>query len=98
MKFCKKFSKYSSSHRNLFLNNIHSLALNYISKFQSTSFDDMEETKLRAVLSSIANVMKLIKNIFEGGQLSETENQDIFVKVSNSEQIITFADALLDNF
>jgi len=33
IKFCKKFSKYSNSHQNLFKNKIHFLALDFIKKF-----------------------------------------------------------------
>eukprot|EP00347_Sterkiella_histriomuscorum_P023636 403333912 len=98
IKFCKKFSKQSDSHQYLVAYKLHELSLEYITKYQSLNFTDITEKQLRQILTAIYNVMKLVKNLYEGGSITEAIKLDIFEKVSAKEEFIVMADNLLQSY
>ena len=75
---------------------MHVLALDYISKSEDMKFEEMGDKKLRQHLTAIQNVMKMVKNIYEGG-ISQEHKNAIYQKVNQHEQVINVADNLLQN-
>ena len=51
----------------------------------------MDEATLKQTLTTIQNIMKMIKNIFDGN-ISREQQHDIYVKVTAKEEIITESD------
>jgi hypothetical protein len=56
--------------------------------------DELGDKPLRQHLTAIQNVMKMVKNIYEG-QISEEKKQEIIANVESKEQVINVADDLL---
>lgn len=46
----------------------------------------------------IQNVMKMIKNIYEGGNINEEQKIDIYTKINSKEEVISVVDNLLSAY
>ena len=96
-RFCKKLSKQHKAQEYLVNEAIHEICLRYISENLNFTKPQKDDQALKQILTTIQNIMKMIKNIFDGN-ISPEKRQDIFVKVTQREQIITDSDQLLNNY
>lgn len=76
---------------------IHEICLRYISENLDFKESQKDDQALKQILTTIQNIMKMIKNIFDGN-ISHEQQSDIFVQVTKCEQIITDSDQLLNNY
>lgn len=95
--FCNKVSKFPSSVQNLIDAKIPEVGLKYISQGEQLKIDKMNVEDLIQKLSSIQNVMKVIKNCYERN-ISENDKKDIQDLVRNHGEMITMADQLLQKY
>lgn len=65
-RFCKKISKQHKAQEYLVNEAIHEICLRYITENLNISKTKMDETVLKQTLTTIQNIMKMIKNIFDG--------------------------------
>ena len=70
---------------------IHEICLRYISENLNFTKSPKDDQALKQILTTIQNIMKMIKNIFEGN-ITPEQKQNIFETVTAREQIITDSD------
>mmetsp|Transcript_16496 Transcript_16496/g.25481 ORF Transcript_16496/g.25481 Transcript_16496/m.25481 type:complete len:164 (-) Transcript_16496:5695-6186(-) len=92
-KFCKKLSKQPKARMYLVEEEIYEICLRYIQ--ENLNFSKVHDQALKEVLLAIADIMKMIRNVYQSKDLSDDQKQDIFTKVTQRRQIITDSDLLL---
>ena len=65
-RFCKKLSKQHKAQEYLVNEAIHEICLRYISENLNFTKSRGDEQQLKRILTTIQNIMKMIKNIFDG--------------------------------
>lgn len=95
--FINKLSKFPPSVQNLIDANIPEVGLDYIFQGKQIKYDEMDVEELIHQLSSIQNVMKIIKNWYE---LSTKENDKRTIQdmVRNHGEMISISDQLLQKY
>ena len=96
-RFCKKLSKQHKAQEFLVNEAIHEICLRYISENLNFTKVQKDEQSLKQILTTVQNIMKMIKNIFEGNITAE-QKKNIYDKVTAREQIIADSDMLLTNY
>ena len=55
----------------------------------------MDEIELKSRLQTIQNVMRMVKHLFEGHNISDKDREDIVSQVKSHEDVINAADDVL---
>ena len=96
--FINKLSKFPSSIQNLIDAKIPERSLNYISQGKEFKIDEIDSIEdLIQKLSSIQNVMKVIKNCYERN-IKESDKKAIQDMVKNHREMINISDQLLQKY
>lgn len=95
--FINKLSKFPSSVQNLIDAKIPEVGLNYISQGEKLKIDEMNVEDLIQKLSSIQNVMKVIKNCYERN-IKPADKLAIEEMVKNHSEMINISDKLLQKY
>lgn len=95
--FINKLSKYPTCIQNLVDARIPEVGLDYISKGKQLKIDEMDIDDLIQKLSSIQNVMKIIKNCYERN-IKESDKKAIQDMVRNHSEMINISDQLLQKY
>ena len=96
-RFCKKLSKQPKAQEFLVEEQVYEICLRYISENQIFTKIHKDDQSLKQILTTIQNIMKLIKNIYEGN-ITEAQKSSIYEIVLQREQIITDSDLLLNKY
>ena len=75
---------------------MHGIVLEHISRGERhRQFNEMDENELKSRLQTIQNVMRMVKHLFEGHNISAEQKEDIRDRVKDHEDVINAADDVL---
>lgn len=80
-RFCKKLSKQHKAQEYLVNETIHEICLRYISENLNFTKSQKDDQALKQILTTIQNIMKMIKNIFDGN-IGPEQKREIFLQVT----------------